>query len=78
MNKQIIDKQLEYSVNQEKLSCLLDLAAYMMGRINCECLPDNEEIKNNYPAWLESLLDTLSDLAKKQNTEFDSLMSNTK
>lgn len=75
MNKLLMNEMTNFSVNQEKLSCLIDLAAYMMGRINCECLPDNEEIRNNYPAWLESLLDTLSDLAKKQNAEFDSLIS---
>ena len=76
MNKLFMDELTDFSVNREKLSCLIDLAAYMMGKINCECLPDNEEIKNNYPAWLESLLDTISDLAKKQNTDFDSLMNN--
>ena len=65
MNKLFMDELTDFSVNREKLSCLIDLAAYMMGKINCECLPDNEEIKNNYPAWLESLLDTISDLAKK-------------
>lgn len=75
MNKLLMNEMTNFSVNQEKLSCLIELAAYMMGRINCECLPDNEEIRNNYPAWLESLLDTLSDLAKKQNAEFDSLIS---
>ena len=64
----------EYSVNQERLSCLIDLAAYMMGRITCDCLPENDGIRNNYPGWLESLLDTASDIAKKQNKEFDSLM----
>ena len=70
-----MDKITEYSVNQEKLSCLINLAAFMMGKINCECLPDNEDIKRNYPAWLESLLDTISDMAKKQNEEFDLLMN---
>ncbi len=76
MNTELIDKMFEYSVNQEKLSYLIDLAAYMMGRINCECLPNNEEIRNNYPAWLKSLLDTLSKLTKEQNANFDLLMSN--
>lgn len=74
MKNELIEKMTEHSVNEERLMCLIHLAAYMMGKINCECVSDNEEIKNNYPGWLESLLDTISDVATKQNKEADAII----
>ncbi len=76
IKNELIEKMTEHSVNEERMMCLMHLAAYMMGKINCcdGCVSDDEEINNNYSGWLESLLDTVTDMAKKQNAEFDSFI----
>lgn len=75
MNKELIERMEQYSVAAEKVSNLVDLAAHMMGKINCDCVSDNEEVRNSYPGWLESLLDTVSELAHKQNAEMDNILT---
>ncbi len=72
----LMNEMTNYSVNEERMMCLINLATYMMGKINCcdGSVSSNEEINNNYSGWLESLLDTVSDMAKKQNAEFDSFI----
>lgn len=75
MNKELIEKMEQYSVAAERVSNLVDLAAHMMGKINCDCVSDNEEVRNSYPGWLESLLDTVSELAHKQNAEMDDILT---
>lgn len=75
MNKKLIEKMEQYSVATERVSNLVDLAAHMIGKINCDCVSDNEEVRNSYPRWLESLLDTVSELAHKQNAEMDDILT---
>lgn len=76
IKNELIEKMTEHSVNEERLMCLIHLATYMMGKINISdgCISGNDEINNNYPGWLESLLDTISDVATKQNEEFDAII----
>ena len=74
IKRELIDRMTDYSVNEERLMCLVELAAHMIGKINCDCVSDNEEIRNNYPGWLESLLDTVAELAKKQTSAFDAFI----
>lgn len=76
MKNELIESMTDYSVSEERLMCLVELAAHMMGKINCDCVSDNEEIRNNYPGWLESLLDTVAELAKKQTSAFDAFIQN--
>ena len=43
-NKELLE---QLSVDFEKLTGLIQLSAYMMGRINTDNLPDDEETKKN-------------------------------
>lgn len=76
IKNELIERMTDYSVSEERLMCLVELAAHMMGKINCDCVSDNEEIKKDYPGWLESLLDTVAELAKKQTFAFDAFIQN--
>lgn len=71
-----MDKMTNYSVKEERLMCLVQLASYMMGRFNVSegAVAENEEINKEYPGWLESVLDTASEIGQKQNTAFDGLI----
>ena len=73
---EVLELMTNYSVNEERLMCLIQLASYMMGRFNiCQGeICGNKEINNNYPAWLESLIDTVSELAQKQVIDFDGII----
>lgn len=74
--KELMDKMTNYSVKEERLMCLVQLASYMMGRFNVSegAVAENEEINKNYPGWLETVLDTASEMAQKQNTAFDAIV----
>lgn len=74
IKNELIEKMTDYSVSEERLMCLVELAAHMMGKINCDCVSDNEEVRNSYSGWLESLLDTVAELAKKQTSAFDAFI----
>ncbi len=73
---EIMKQMTGFSVKQERLMCLVQLASYMMGRINVSEgeITGNEEINKEYPGWLESVLDTASEIGQKQNTAFDGLI----
>ncbi|MBR1372841.1 hypothetical protein IJ556_00125 [bacterium] len=74
--KELIEQMTNYSVKEERLMCLVQLASYMMGRINVSEgeVSGNEEINKNYPGWLETVLDTALEIAQRQNTVFDELI----
>lgn len=72
----IIESIENFSCDFEKLSSLINLSAFMMGKINVEGLPDNEEIRSNYPFWLESLLNTISKMADEQEHRLDEIIEN--
>lgn len=73
---ELMKQMTNYSVKEERLMCLVQLASYMMGRINVSEgeVAGNEEINKNYPGWLETILDTASEMAQRQNTAFDELI----
>lgn len=71
-NKELLEQM---SVDFEKLTGLIQLSAYMMGRINTDNLLDDEETKKNYPFWLESLLDSVADMAKAHEEKFDEIIN---
>ena len=72
----LIDQMEEHSIKEERLMSILQLASYMIGKINVSegKISDNEEINNNYSHWLESIIDLASNEAKNQNSEFDVLI----
>lgn len=76
IKNELMEKMTEHSVNEERLMELVHLATYMMGKINiCDgCISENDEINNNYSGWLESLLDTISNVATEQTKDFDEIM----
>lgn len=73
MNTEMIE---QVSVNQERLSCLIHLASYMMGRYNVNQgdVIENQELNAAYPAWIEAVLDTALELAKDQNEAIDKMI----
>ena len=73
----MMKKQEQASLQQEKLSSLIHLASYMMGRLNvCDGkVTDCEEIQTEYPHWIEQLLDTAAGLASEQNSAIDELIT---
>lgn len=74
--KELMEQLTNYSVKEERLMCLVQLASYMIGRINVSEgeIAGNEEINKNYPGWLETVLDTASEMAQEQNTTFDAIV----
>ena len=72
----ILEPIEQLSCEHERLSALIHLSAFMMGKINNENLPDNEKIRQEYPFWLESLLDTIYAEADRQNNCFDDIIEN--
>lgn len=76
IKNELIEKMTEHSVSEERIMCLIHLAAYMMGKFNISdgCISGNDEINSNYPGWLEALLDTISDIATENNKDFDAII----
>lgn len=69
-----MDKIEIFAVEFEKLTSLIQLSAYMKGRINIDDLPSNEKIAEKYPCWLESLLDVISERATAMDKELEKII----
>ena len=72
----MMNKLEQVSLEQERLSNLLHLTSYMMGRYNVNQgeVIENKELNAQYPVWIESLLDTAIELADNQNIRIDDII----
>lgn len=72
MPEKIIDQIEALSVDCERLSSLVHLLSYMIGRYKLEEL--NEYAQSNYLSWIESLADTTAEYAETQNRTFENVL----
>ena len=69
-----MEKIEDFAVDLEQLTNLIQLSAFMQGRINIGELPSNEKIAAAYPCQLETLLDHIADRAAAMDQDLDGII----